>query len=361
MRKIPIQNIYYILCYAWGMGEMRGKVSVGVERCDSIANLLVHVLLNAVDDLLKRGLTQGYSVYGTEMDGIKGKINISETLKIGRFQQGRLYCNYDELSSDILVNQIIYSTLRDALKLRSLSEQNEGRIVKALRRMPQMRRIQVSDGLFKSVHLHRNNTYYQFVINICRLLNQSLLPNEYLTGKWDFSDMMDDERAMNRIFERFLMNFYKQECHEDYPDVSRSHISFQLTPFGMTFTKSTDEAYRLLPMMETDVTLYNPHTKKKIILDAKYYKETLVSRYGETGKIRREHLSQILTYVMNQERENQPHTQNTKGILVYPTIDMELDVSYIYKDSQHVIRVSTVNLNQDWRSIESRLKDIIKL
>ena len=51
MRQIPIQNMYYILCYAWGMGEMRGKVNVGVERCDSIANLLVHVLLNATDDL----------------------------------------------------------------------------------------------------------------------------------------------------------------------------------------------------------------------------------------------------------------------------------------------------------------------
>ena len=360
MRQIPIQNMYYILCYAWGMGEMRGKVNVGVERCDSIANLLVHVLLNATDDLLKRGLSQGYTVYGTEMDGIKGKINIGETLKLGRYRQGRMYCNYDELSSDILANQIIYSTLREALKIQGLSEQNESRLLTTIRRMPQMKRIQLSDSVFKSVRLHRNNTYYQFAINICRLLHQSMLPNESLASKWDFIDLMDDERAMNRIFEKFLMNFYKQECREDYPDVGRSHIRFQLTPFGMTFAKSTDEAYRLLPVMETDVTLYNPRTKKKIILDAKYYKETLVSRYGEGGKIRREHLSQILTYVMNQENDATPHTKATKGILVYPTIDTELDVSYVYKDTSHVIRVSTVNLNQDWQMIEQRLKEIIQ-
>ena len=79
MRQIPIQNIYYILCYAWGMGGLCGKVKVGIEQCDSIANLLVHVLLNATDDLLKRGLTQGYSICETEMDGVKGKINIGET------------------------------------------------------------------------------------------------------------------------------------------------------------------------------------------------------------------------------------------------------------------------------------------
>ncbi len=359
MRQIPIQNMYYILCYAWGMGEMRGRVNVGIERCDSVANLLVHVLLNATDSLLKRGLSQGYTVYGTDLDGIKGKISIGETLKLGKYRQGRMFCNYDELSPDILVNQIIHSTLRDALKIRNLSEQNQTRIAKTLRRMPQVKRLQLSDSLFKSVRLHRNNTYYQFAINICRLLHQSLLPNESIVGKWNFANLMDDERLMNRIFEKFLMNFYKQECRDDYPDVGRSHIRFQLTPFGMTFSKSTDEAYRLLPVMETDVTLYNPRTKKKIILDAKYYKETLVSRYGEGGKIRREHLSQILTYVMNQESDA-PHTKCTKGILVYPTIDTELDVSYVYKDTKHVIRVSTVNLIQDWQMIDKRLKEIIK-
>lgn len=360
MRQIPIQNMYYILCYAWGMGEMRGKVNVGVERCDSIANLLVHVLLNATDDLLKRGLSQGYIVYGTEIDGIKGKINISETLKLGRYRQGRIFCNYDELSTDILVNQVIYSTLRDAQKIRGLSEQNESRLLTTIRRMPQMKRIQLSESVFKSVKPSRNNTYYQFAINICRLLHQSLLPNESLSGKWNFTDLMDDERAMNRIFEKFLMNFYKQECREEYPDVGRSHIRFQLTPFGMAFAKSTDEAYRLLPVMETDVTLYNPRTKKKIILDAKFYRETLVSRYGEGGKIRREHLSQILTYVMNQENDAVPHTKETKGILVYPTVDTELDVSYVYKNTNHVIRVSTVDLSQEWQKIEQRLKEIIK-
>ena len=359
MHQIPIQNMYYILCYAWGMGDMCTKVNIGVERCDSIANLLVHVLLNATDDLLKLGLSQGYSIYGIEMDGIKGKINIGETLKLGRYRQGRMFCNYDELSSNILVNQVINSTLHEAMKLRNLSKQNETRIMKTLRRMPQMKQIQISDSVFKSVSLQRNNTYYQFAINVCRLLHQSLLPNNNLSGKWDFYDLMDDDRMMNRIFENFLMNFYKQECRENYPDVSRSHIHFQLTPFGMTFAKGTDEAYRLLPVMETDVTLYNPRTKKKIILDAKYYKETLVSRYGDSGKIRREHLSQILTYVMNQENKTQPHTKETKGILVYPTIDTELNVSYLYKDTKHVINVCTVNLNQNWQMIEKRLKEIV--
>ena len=359
MRRIPIQNMYYILCYAWGMGEMRGKVNVGIEDCPSLADLLVHILLNSTDDLLRRGMAQGYTVLGDDMDGIKGKIDIGETLKMGRYRQGRIYCHYDELTSDILINQIIYSTLMDSAKIKSLSFKNKDRIAKTLRRMPQTKRIQITDHTLNSVRLHRNNRYYHFALNVCKLLHQSALPNESIVGKQVFIDIMDDERLMNRIFEKFLMNFYKQECRQDFPEVSRSHIRFQLTPYGMTFAKSSDDAYALLPVMETDVTLYNPQTKKKIILDAKYYKDTLVSRYGEKGKIRRDHLSQILTYVMNQESDAQPHTKDTRGILVYPTVDTELDVSYVYKNTNHVIRVSTVNLSQDWRQIEQRLKEII--
>lgn len=48
------------------------------------------------------------------------------------------------------------------------------------------------------------------------------------------------------------------------------------------------------------------------------------------------------------------------GTFVPPTVDTELDVSYVYKNTNHVIRVSTVDLNQEWQMIEHRLKEIIK-
>jgi len=63
-------------------------------------------------------------------------------------------------------------------KIRGLSEQNESRLLTTIRRMPQMKRIQLSESVFKSVKLSQNNTYYQFAFNICHLIHQSLLPNK---------------------------------------------------------------------------------------------------------------------------------------------------------------------------------------
>lgn len=47
------------------------------------------------------------------------------------------------------------------------------------------------------------------------------------------------------------------------------------------------EAGEALPMMETDVTLFNPNTQEKLILDAKFYREALVSKFGGREKVRR--------------------------------------------------------------------------
>ena len=136
----------------------------------------------------------------------------------------------------------------------------------------------------------------------------------------------------------------------------RDYIDFKLTPYGMMF----EEAKNVLPNMETDVTLYNPATNKKHIFDAKYYKEALVSKYGGNKKIRREHLSQILSYVINQEDPTLPETLNASGTLVYPTVTDDFDFSYNYNNSKHNIHVRTINLNQPWQKIEDRIKQIIK-
>ena len=82
--------------------------------------------------------------------------------------------------------------------------------------------------------------------------------------------------------------------------------------------------------------------------------------YLQGGYPPKDSVYKSLLHAMNQENDATPHTKDTKGILVYPTIDTELDVSYVYKDTNHVIRVSTVNMNQDWQMIEQRLKDIIQ-
>lgn len=353
--KIPIQNLYYLLCYVWDVPDQRDKVKVDGNKCHSLENLLAMILLNICEHLLRRGLAQSYRYELQEVEGIRGKLNVSSTLKSGRMRLGYTNCEVDELSQNTLVNQIVYTSLKRLATLKNVDKNIRENINRTIRKFPQITTIHLDNKVFDQIRLVRNNRYYSLALHVCKLLFHSTLPKKGTTGQYEFVDFTEDEFKMNYLFERFLMNFCKKHCKEQFPQVHREYIHFQLTPFGMMF-KRAGEA---LPIMETDVSLYNPHTGAKKILDAKYYKEILVAKYGAQEKIRREHLSQIISYVMSQEDCNNPHTFKTSGTLVYPTVTEDFYFSYHYKDTGHSIYVATINLNQDWDKIEKRIKDIV--
>ena len=81
-RKIPIANIYYLLCYAWSHVEERDVVRLeeldGLER---VHDLLGKVLAEGVFRLIRRGIDRGYREVREDLAGIRGKIAMGETAK----------------------------------------------------------------------------------------------------------------------------------------------------------------------------------------------------------------------------------------------------------------------------------------
>ena len=58
--KIPIKNIYQILCYAWNIIDYKDNNVCGNEEFDSIYNLLGRILVKEVTKLCKRGFYKEY-------------------------------------------------------------------------------------------------------------------------------------------------------------------------------------------------------------------------------------------------------------------------------------------------------------
>jgi 5-methylcytosine-specific restriction enzyme subunit McrC len=50
--KIPIQNLYYLLCYAWDRLDERDIVAVDAAGVTSLADLFARVLINGSNPLL---------------------------------------------------------------------------------------------------------------------------------------------------------------------------------------------------------------------------------------------------------------------------------------------------------------------
>ena len=53
---IPIENIYYLLCYAWNILDEKDKVKVSVDDRTELLDLFAKILIQGTRILLKRGI-----------------------------------------------------------------------------------------------------------------------------------------------------------------------------------------------------------------------------------------------------------------------------------------------------------------
>ncbi len=332
---IPIKNIYYLLSYAWNKLEESELVDVSAEDESDLLNLLGRVLLNGTKTLLKRGVDRQYITENEVYQGLKGKVNVTDSLRKNLFPKGLSVCEFDELSADVLPNQILKTTLLNLTKISSLSPILRQVIRTIIYRLHEVNYIVLTDTIFHQVQINRNSSFYAFLLNISELIYQNLLINEE-TGNYQFKDFWKDERQMARLFEEFIRNFYKIEVPE--ATVFREDLHW----------KMAGETHQFLPKMQTDVSI--KINDRKLIIDAKYYKETL-QKYYDSEKIHSQHLYQLFAYLKNQENTE------AEGILIYPTVQKSL--SLVYSHEGHKIRIETLNLNQDWRGVKSDLLRVI--
>ncbi len=342
--EIKIQNIYYLLCYAWNKLEEKDKINVNIDDQTELVDLFAMVLINASKVLLKRGIDRNYVFQSDELAGIKGKLAISDTLKSNVLTKQHTICQFDEFSPDILTNRILVNTLRKLLKIKKLDKELKSKIRSLLIRFPKIKTLHIKPAHFHQIRLHRNNQFYGFILDTCKIILENLLPSEE-EGVLEFSDFIRDERKMNQLFEKFIFNFYRIEQKKF--TVSSDRIYWQ---FEAIYSNHSD----FLPSMLTDISLKS--NEQEIIIDAKFYRETMSVYYGKK-RIKSANLYQLFSYLLNQEDPEKPTTFNAKGILLYPTTQEEFNINYQYKT--HPIAIKTINLNADWRSIRNRLLEII--
>ena len=343
---IPIQNIYYLLCYAWNKLDEKEKVQVDIENSTQLLDLFAKVLISGSKRLLKRGIDRSYKDETLEIAGVKGKIEFGETIKRRLLYKKKTICNFDEFSANILLNQILLTTLYRLRSTKSLDKGLKDQLRNISMMFGSIEMITLTSSTFKQVRFNRNNKFYAFLINVCEIVYGNTLPTEE-PGRFVFTDFTRDERKMNQLFESFIRNFYKIE-QKEYTTVKKEGIKWN-------FTTTDRVSDRYLPGMDTDITLENE--TRKIIIDAKYYKETMTSYY-DTRRVHSNNLYQLFSYLLNQETPD-IKTRSTTGILLYPTIDKEYNLEYSYDN--HLIQIKTVNLNASWKNIESRLKQIIEI
>ena len=117
---VPVQNIYYLLCYAWDEFAPKQLEKVAAEQFPDAVHLFARLLATGVRSLHQRGFETGYVTLEQATSSPRGRILIGETLRLVATQPSRVCCTFDEMSADVLTNQILKASLGQILETEGL-------------------------------------------------------------------------------------------------------------------------------------------------------------------------------------------------------------------------------------------------
>jgi 5-methylcytosine-specific restriction enzyme subunit McrC len=341
--KIPIRNVYYLLLYAWDQVGDGEELPVLDEEPAHLHDLFAHVLAERVSRLLARGLDRQYREVQAVISGVRGKLDLTSTLKGNHLASARTHCRFDELQYDVLHNRILKATLRSLLAL-DLDARLRPRLRRLYQKLDAVSDVRITRRDFGRVQLHRNNRAYDFALRLCRLIYGNLMIEEG-GGRVRFRDFRRDERQMGALFEAFVRNFYHREQRQYR--ISRPHIAWYAA-------EGSDADLERLPQMRTDMVLES--AERCWIIDTKFYAEALRGQYAQK-KVDSGHLYQIFAYVANRTATHAggpPH----HAMLLYPVVDDAF--SFDYRLHGYPIHVRSIDLDQPWPRIHDDLLGLVR-
>ena len=351
-RKVPIKNVLYMYSYIWDEAQYLDFTDLDCKDDFDSVNILSEFFIINMHSIIKRGFYREYISNVDEIRGIKGKILIKDSIKNLQFHKSSLVCEYDEFSENNLINQILRTTAFKLYRTQGVNDINKKKLNNILSYYNKVSIIDVDKHIFE-IKFNKNNKYMLNIIRICELINNSLMLSED-KGKYKFINILDDDDIMDSVYEKFIYKFYKY------------HLEQEQKSFEVLFQKQLrwnvkDGKKELLPVMRMDTLLVNVSDRKSIIIDTKYYKNSLAKNNYGSEKFLSGNLYQMYTYMNTLDSDGE-----LEGMLLYPQAEESIDESYsidITTSSglkEAKLRIKTVDLSVNWRMIEKELLEIVK-
>ena len=340
-KGILIRNIYYMLAYAFQELRQNNYEEIEGESFDDIYDLFAEILCRGISYQLKQGLYREYVSHNESLLTVRGKINMSETIRNKKRNNQQINCDYDMLTENNIYNQILVATTHILLKHSDVKKETKMRLKKLMLFFQNVGVIDIHTIHWDRLRFDRNNRNYRMLLYICYFIVREWL---FTTENGNFKMQAFSDDHLCRLFEKFVLEYYKKHHPEFKPEAKQ--IEWNI------IKEQTDTS--VLPIMQTDILL--TIGERTLIIDTKYYSKILQQQYGKET-IRNNNLYQIRTYVNEYDRE---HLHNVDGMLLYAkTKNDDFDDATINHRDGYSLFIRTLDLNTDFDGIKKRLESFV--
>ena len=299
------------------LGKHHRKFDQGIWGDSNLPLLEVFILLflEAVSQIIQRGLARAYVSYADNLYCLKGKIDFSNHLRYNLAHKERFYVQYDEFSMDRPINRIIKKALKC---VHRVSKDNDNyRLASQL--IPHFDEVGDTndwkhEDKISNIDRGVKNRYYEDALDWARLILQHLSPDSWNGEKKTISLLF----PMEMVFEHYVTHVLRQHLKSsehgfDFTSQSSAH---------KVMTQNKNEG-NISFTIKPDMVAQN--TYQCLIMDTKWKEiNTSEDKYGITQP----DIYQLYSYgkVYQREFTKKERSKRTELLLLYPRNDNFKDV-----------------------------------
>jgi len=340
---IQIENVFYMLAYAFRAVGMDTFKTVGVEDFDNADDLLAAILCVGIDRVVKQGFHRTFEPVVDDLTTVRGRLQMPATIRHCIAHRQRLACEFDEFTANNVFNQVLKTTIGILIRTPK---------VKAERRTSLRRLLPFFEGVdivppqninWSGLRYQRNNRSYLVLMNLCRMVIDGCIMGDK-DGSGNYRLSLFDEKQLQLVYEGFLREYYRYHHPEvDVPGAKELNWD----------ASAADQAK--LPTMKTDVMIRNGN--KVLIIDAKFYGQILQHQYGSSS-YHNGNIYQINTYVQSAKADSDYAGCVIEGLLLYAqTNENVAPDSFVISGNK--IGINAIDLNQKFVNIAAQLDSIL--
>lgn len=348
--KIPVRNVWLLFLYASGLAQFRDRFEAEIEDSPDFKSLVARLLCYATEKRLRRNLSSGYRRRDAVLRRVRGRIDILESVSRDLFRRGEVACRFEELTLDTPRNRFVLVALERlsgwledaalAHRCRTLAHELGRAGVSGV--MPSR-----SETAADQIARHEGED--RLMVSLAKAVFDLVLPTEQ-EGMRSLLKAQREDTEFRKLFEKAIGNFFAAEL-----DRGDGWRVFPGKQFNWPVAARSPGIGSYLPVMVTDIILENVQEDRRIIIDTKFTDVLTTSQYGGQ-RFKTGHLYQLYAYLRSQERPDDPMSLSSDGMLLYPSIGLEVDETALIQG--HRVRFVTIDLSRQSAEVVERLSVI---
>ncbi|MCH6265344.1 McrC family protein [Neobacillus citreus] len=274
--------------------------SLGTLDKSDFLEILVRLFLKEVDQVFQFGIIKEYVTESDNLTNLRGRVHFRKNLQQNFNIPTKIYCNYDELVTDVAENQILLSVIRKitTIKLQQRTKQQLNQIRYQLEQLCS----EYKGTEWPSFSYHRLNAHYERAHKLGRYLWERLSAKTFYTGKNFYYSFLID---MNELFERFVAQLLTKYLPMEYKITASKRITQAIQLDGVRYRD-------IIP----DILVENKRTKDVKVLDVKY------KQYGNK-RVDTDDVFQLAFYAQNRKMAQDGLYD---AAIIYPRFLEDLDM-----------------------------------